>query len=189
VTSFAGSAVGGILVWWIGERHPSVGLLDHVRLHLEGGLGMPVSLWRGDGKPEDAYDARRKQWSSSRILAWLARAVPEESRVLGVTDVDLFIPILTFVFGEAQLGGRAAVVSTARLGEPGLDDERIVRERLAKESVHEVGHLLGLRHCETPGCVMGRSAGTWDVDKKDGELCRSCRDRVARAEAAERGAR
>jgi len=181
--------VEGILVWWIGERQPDVRLLDHVRLHLERSLRMPASVWRGDSKPRDAYDARRKQWSSSRILAWLARETPEEARVLGVTDVDLFIPILTFVFGEAQLGGRAAVVSTARLGEPGLQDDRIVLARLAKESVHEVGHLLGLRHCDTRGCIMERSAGIFDVDRKGDELCRSCRDRVVRVESAERGTR
>jgi archaemetzincin len=181
--------VQGILVWWIGERSPDARLLEHVRLHLERGLGMAASPWRGDGRPEDAFDPRRKQWSSGRILAWLARSAPLEARVLGVTDVDLFIPILTFVFGEAELGGRAAVVSTARLTEPGLHDERIVRERLAKESVHEVGHLLGLRHCETPGCVMGRSAGVWDVDRKNGMPCRPCRERAARAGAAGREAR
>jgi archaemetzincin len=180
--------VEGILVWWIGEGHPDERVLDHVRLHLERGLGLPASLWRGDGRPVEAYDARRRQWSSSRILAWLARAAPDEVRVLGVTDMDLFIPILTFVFGEAQLGGRAAVVSTARLAEPGLDDPRIVLERLAKEAVHEMGHVLGLVHCRTPGCVMGRSAGVPDVDKKKGRLCPSCRGRVARAEAAEREA-
>jgi archaemetzincin len=97
-----------------------------------------------------------------------------------VTDVDLFIPILTFVFGEAQVGGRTAVVSTARLGEPGLRDDRIVLERLSKESVHEMGHVLGLLHCETPGCVMGRSASVRDVDEKRAELCPACRGRIAR---------
>ena len=171
----------GILVWWIGERHPGERALDHVRHHLERAFDERVALWPGDGRPDDAYDPRRKQWSSSRILAWLARA-GLEGRVLGVTDVDLFIPILTFVFGEAQLGGQAAVVSMARLQEPGFRDDRIVLERLAKESVHEVGHVFGLLHCDTPGCVMGRSASVRDVDKKRGELCRSCRGLVARGE-------
>lgn len=176
----------GIRVWWIGESHPGEEVLEHVQVHLERAFSAPVTLWRGEGRPDEAYDARRKQWSSSRILAWLARAGPEEGRVLGVTDMDLFIPILTFVFGEAQVGGRVAVVSTARLQEPGLRDERIVLERLAKESVHEMGHLLGLLHCDAPGCVMGRSAGVGDVDRKRSELCRSCRGRIARAESAER---
>ena len=118
-------------MWWIGERHPGKRALDHVRLHLESAFDAEVAVWEGAGRPDDAYDPRRKQWSSTRILSWLAHRGPQ-GRVLGVTDVDLFIPILTFVFGEAQVGGRTAVVSTARLGEPGLRDDRIVLERLSK---------------------------------------------------------
>jgi len=171
--------VEAIHLWWIGEREPRENVLAHVRLHLERAFGARVPLWPGVERPVDAYDARRKQWSSSRILDWLARVGPG-GRVLGVTDVDLFIPILTFVFGEAQLNGRAALVSTARLAEPGLPDERVVLERLAKESVHEVGHVFGLLHCDTPVCVMGRSSSVRDVDKKRGELCPTCRGRIAR---------
>jgi archaemetzincin len=114
------------------------------------------------------------------VVQWIARSGPPQGKVLGVTDADLFIPILTFVFGEAQLGGRSAVVSTARLAEPGLPDERIVMERLAKESVHEMGHVFGLLHCDVPGCVMGRSSSVRDVDKKRGDLCPTCRERIAR---------
>jgi len=171
--------VEAIHLWWIGEREPRETVLAHVRLHLERAFGASVPLWAGPERPVEAYDARRKQWSSSRILDWLDRVGPG-GRVLAVTDVDLFIPILTFVFGEAQLNGRAALVSTARLAEPGLPDERVVLERLAKESVHEVGHVFGLLHCDSVGCVMGRSSSVRDVDKKRGELCPSCRERVAR---------
>lgn len=168
-----------IHVWWIGERHPGEGTLDHVRRHLETAFTSPVAIWAGDGRPVEAYDPKRKQWSSSRILSWLVGAAPD-GKVLGVTDVDLFIPVLTFVFGEAQVGGRAAVVSTARLGEPGLPDSRLVQERLAKESVHELGHVFGLIHCHTPGCVMGRSASLRDVDRKKSVLCPACQGFVAR---------
>jgi archaemetzincin len=171
--------VESIRVWWIGERQPGERVLGHVCSHLERAFRAPVAVLPGAERPEGAYDARRKQWSSTRILAWLVQTVPE-GRVLGLTDLDLFIPILTFVFGEAQVGGRAAVVSTARLGEPGFPDERVVLERLAKESVHEVGHMMGLLHCGTPGCVMGRSASVRDVDQKRSELCRACHEHVAR---------
>jgi archaemetzincin len=171
--------VESIRVWWIGERHPGERAMDHVRHHLERAFAMPIVIWRGEERPDGAYDPRRKQWSSTRILSWLVRS-GTEGRVLGLTDQDLFIPILTFVFGEAQVGGRAAVVSTARLGEPGFPDERVVLERLAKESVHEVGHMLGLLHCGTPGCVMARSASVRDVDHKRSELCPACRGHIAR---------
>jgi archaemetzincin len=169
--------VEAINLWWIGEQDPPPRTLEHVRLHLARALGTDVSVHEDRARPPDAYDARRKQWSTHRILAWLVHAAPP-GKVLAVTDQDLFIPILTFVFGEAQLGGRAAVVSTARLGEPGLPDPRVALERLAKEAVHELGHCYGLVHCDSPGCVMGRSSTARDVDRKRGDFCPRCRDRV-----------
>ncbi|HEY6104424.1 MAG TPA: archaemetzincin family Zn-dependent metalloprotease [Anaeromyxobacteraceae bacterium] len=176
----------GIHLWWIGERGADPRLLEHVRSHLDRAFGLPVLLWRGTERPREAYDPRRRQWSSTRILAWLLEKGPRGGKVLAVTDTDLFIPILTFVFGEAQLGGDAAVVSTARLSDPPeLGDGRVVRERLAKEAVHELGHAFGLTHCGTPGCVMSRSASVRDVDLKRDDLCAACRARLARP--AERG--
>jgi archaemetzincin len=72
------------------------------------------------------------------------------------------------------------VVSTARLSEDAaLLGRTILGERLAKESVHELGHVLGLLHCGTPGCVMGRSAGVRDVDAKGHALCEACRGLLA----------
>jgi archaemetzincin len=171
--------VEAIHLWWIGEKEPGPRTLEHVRLHLARALGASIMVHDDPARPPDAFDPRRKQWSTHRILAWLGTAAPA-GKVLAVTDQDLFIPILTFVFGEAQLGGRAAVVSTARLGEPGLPDPRVALERLAKESVHELGHCYGLVHCDSPGCVMGRSSTARDVDRKRGDFCASCRDRVAR---------
>ena len=99
--------------------------------------------------------------------------------MLGVTDRDLFIPILTYVFGEAQLNGRAALVSTARLVEDvELLGPELLVERLAKEAVHEVGHAYGLVHCDTERCVMGRSPAVREVDAKSSELCGECRARL-----------
>jgi archaemetzincin len=91
--------------------------------------------------------------------------------VLGVTDVDLCMPVLTFVFGEAQLGGRAAVVSTARLEDGGAAK---AAARLAKECVHELGHTFGLLHCHTADCVMSRSGSVRAVDLKSARLCAAC---------------
>jgi predicted Zn-dependent protease len=101
------------------------------------------------------------------------------AKVLAVTDADLFIPILTFVFGEAQLGGPAAVVSTARLGgNAGVpQDPRRVMARLVKECVHELGHTFGLIHCGLPRCAMARSPSLVEVDAKASTLCGDCRVR------------
>jgi archaemetzincin len=170
-----------IHLWWIGEREASARMIEHVRIHLDRAFAWPVRLHSGADRPRDAWDPRRRQWSSTRILRWLGESGPKSGKLLGITDVDLFIPILTYVFGEAQVGGRAAVVSTRRLGEPSLPDARIVVDRLATESVHEVGHLFGLLHCSTAGCAMGRAAGVRDVDAKRAELCPACRRQLERS--------
>ena len=154
-------------------------MIEHVRLHVARALARPVLLHQGAGRPTEAWDARRKQHSSTHILRWLGEVGPRDGKVLGITDVDLFIPILTFVFGEAQLGGPVAVVSTARLVDPASRlDPRVVHERLAKEAVHELGHAFGLLHCATPRCVMGRSPSLREVDLKTGHPCPQCRERI-----------
>jgi archaemetzincin len=168
-----------IFVWWIGEGEVERDLVDHVRRHLARAFDRPAVLWERPERPHHAFDPRRKQHASGVILRWLLEAGPPGGKVLGVTDRDLFIPILTYVFGEAQLGGGAAVVSLARL----LEDvevvgRRLLVERLAKEAVHEVGHAFGLVHCGNPGCVMARSPAVREVDEKTSELCEECRARL-----------
>src|SRR5512144_621104 len=139
-----------IFVWWIGEEEADPELMEHVRLHLARAFDRPTALWQGTARPRHAYDPRRKQHASGVILRWLLEAGPRAGKVLGITDRDLFIPILTYVFGEAQLGGTAAVVSTARLAEDvELFGRKLLVERLAKEAVHEMGHAFGLLHCES----------------------------------------
>jgi len=108
--------------------------------------------------PAGSFDEKRKQYVSTKILKAILEEVPGDAgKVLGVIDEDLCIPILTFVFGEAQLGGVGAVVALARLRQEfhGLDpDEPLFLERLHKECLHELGHAYGLIHCHHPECVM-----------------------------------
>lgn len=124
-----------------------------------------------------AFDASRDQYHSTRILEALAdEAPPRALKVLAITRVDLFIPILTFVYGEAQLGGRAAVVSTHRLREGiSLGDEEAFLDRIAKEAVHELGHTFRLKHCRETGCIMHYCRSVKDVDRKSNQICRYCR--------------
>ena len=104
----------GLVLCWIGEREAQPGLIEAVRAHLGAELRERVAPGFEPERPRAAWDARRGQYETGRILKWLESRHAGAAKVLGLTDVDLFIPILTFVFGEAQLGGRAAIVSTAR---------------------------------------------------------------------------
>jgi len=169
---------GGVRLWWIGEAPADPQPLGDVAAHLERVYGQSILLDTVRERPGDAYDARRRQFSSGRILRWLASLLPEDgSKVLGVTDVDLFMPVLTFVYGEAQLGGRAAVVSMARLLDERGPRSPLLVARLAKEAVHELGHTFGLLHCEQNPCVMSRSANLAQVDRKGTTLCHDCQVR------------
>ena len=168
-------------LWWIGAAEPDAALLDDVRSRLAAAFGVRVALRAPRARPPDTFDPRRRQHASAAFLRWLATM--SAGRVVAVTDVDLFMPVLTFVFGEAQLGGRCAIVSTARLAAEGGHRREA---RLAKEVVHELGHTFGLLHCEHPSCAMHRSAGLRDVDAKDERLCPDCRRRLRAREDEER---
>jgi archaemetzincin len=177
---------GALTMWWIGEGASDGPLLEFVRRHLEAEFLMPVTCADPGERPTGTLDARRQQHASREVLRWLVdRASRVPGRLLGLTNVDLFIPVLTFVFGEAQLDGRAAVVSMARLQAP--QDPRLTADRLARESLHELGHTFGLLHCtafEGAGrrarpCVMSRSASIRAVDAKSNRLCPECRTRYS----------
>jgi archaemetzincin len=164
-----------IFLWWIGDGEADAVMMERIRTEVELAFERPARLWSGAERPIGAFDPRRRQDASGWILSWILARGPGLGKVIGVTDRDLFIPILTYVFGEAQLGGTAAVVSTARLRDGGgLEGAQVVEERLLKEVTHELGHAFGLHHCDTPRCVMGRSARVSEVDAKTNVLCELC---------------
>lgn len=128
--------------------------------------------------PSFALHAERQQYHSSEILASMQRYIDGNTwRLLGITPLDLYIPILTFVFGEAQLGGIAAVVSYHRLQQEfyGLPPDRdLLANRLLIESVHELGHTLRLTHCHDYQCAMAPSHAVEWIDIKDSGFCEDC---------------
>ncbi|HUB01079.1 MAG TPA: archaemetzincin family Zn-dependent metalloprotease [Terriglobales bacterium] len=132
--------------------------------------------------PEFAFHPERGQYHSSELLQIMRSYADEGSwRILGITAVDLYIPILTFVFGEAQMGGPCAVVSFHRLAQQfyGLPhDSDLLMERLVKEAVHEVGHTFHLTHCHDYSCAMAPSHAVEWIDLKERVLCSSCLSRV-----------
>jgi len=154
--------------------------------------GFPESLGRIFGKevcmgqplnsPDYAYNGGRKQYFSSAILLKLReveRGVGD--RVLGVTTHDLYVPSLNFVFGEADLESRVAIISICRLNQEfyGLsEDIGRSKERALKEAVHELGHTYGLGHCANPLCVMHFSNSLLDTDIKKASFCPQCEKRL-----------
>jgi len=128
------------------------------------------------GEPAEAYDSFRDQYHSTRILVVLDELVQTAhvELLLGITPLDLFVPSMNFVFGEARCPGRVAVISTARLKPIHPTDPNIFGYRVAKEAVHEIGHMLGLKHCPNPLCVMYFSERLADTDKKQEDFCPEC---------------
>lgn len=134
-------------------------------------LAAPVDL-------QPCFVPSRQQHHATLVLAALLRHRPDPaSKILGVVPVDLFIPVLTFVFGQAQLAGPGAVVSTYRLRAEyyGLPtDEGVLVERAIKECVHELGHAFGLVHCEFYDCVMHAASSVDEVDVRGARFCGHC---------------
>ena len=161
----------------LGELSPA--LVAGLRDALTRELSARCEILPPAAAPTYAFSAARQQYHSTQILATLAaRQVPPESRILGLISSDLYIPILTFVFGEAQMNGPCAVVSTFRLRQEfyGLPaDSELLQSRLIKESVHELGHTLGIEHCEDYNCVMAPSHAVEWIDLKRSAFCESCR--------------
>ena len=131
-----------------------------------------------------AYDAGRKQYGSIAVLEMLVRLCPEDAwKLLAVTDRDLYVPVLTFVFGQAQLGGRVAAISLARLRQEfyGLPPNReVFVERACKETLHEAGHLFGLVHCAERSCAMSLATNIRQIDGKNAAFCAACTARLRR---------
>jgi len=131
--------------------------------------------------PAPFLDVARRQYRADLVLARLKESAPPGGRILAVAAVDLFLPVLTYVFGCAELRGAAAVVSTHRLdprfhGEP--EDAGLLLERLEKETLHELGHLLGLVHCADRSCLMASAHDVGEIDVEEPSFCADCRAKL-----------
>ncbi|MFQ5837652.1 MAG: archaemetzincin family Zn-dependent metalloprotease [Thermoplasmata archaeon] len=134
--------------------------------------GLDVSLLPAEKIPQEAYHRRRKQYRAPAFLK-LARKSDGE-HVLAVTNVDLYAEPLNFVFGQAEMRGKAAVISLFRLRSR---DKDLFLLRALKEILHELGHNRGLKHCPDRRCVMHFSNNLRDTDRKGPGLCLDCGER------------
>jgi archaemetzincin len=127
---------------------------------------------------EKSYSPERRQYYSTKILESVIKSNPEpEGYILILTELDLFVPVLTHVFGEAQLNGRFSIVSVCRLYEEfytAESDHKIVLQRSIKEVLHEIGHNFGLLHCKNWECVMHASNNVENIDIKGNTYCEEC---------------
>lgn len=164
-----------------GEVQPSGPLLKAVAAALAREFRAVATI---EGQSVDtafAHHPERDQYHSTAIIERLSQLNGNADLIMGVTEVDLYIPILTFVFGEAQLGGTIAIVSSHRLTQEfyGLPaDPDLTTERLVKEAVHEAGHTTGLTHCDDYECVMAATHAVEYLDLKKATFCAECRARI-----------
>ena len=132
--------------------------------------------------PEDTWNKNRQQYFAPSLLALIYPPSPAD-RSLAVADVDVYAPGLNFVFGQADTGKKRALISLRRMRQEfyGLPpDERLLRERMLKEAIHELGHTYGLRHCPSGACVMRFSSHLDHTDAKVPEFCPTCHRELVR---------
>ncbi len=155
------------------------GLLEKILDDVEREFFLPVKSRDGFLDLSEFYDAARNQYDGNRLLKVIdARFASDTEKTLGLFNVDLFIPILTFIFGQAFLNGRSGIASVYRLRNEryGLnEDEQVFVDRFKKEVIHELGHTFGLIHCLNPVCVMRSGTYVEDIDQKSHSFCSKCR--------------
>lgn len=161
-----------------------VGLCQEIAERISEFFPFPVRILDPVEEPRYAHVSTRRQYSSTAILEEITKIPPsEEGKIIGITNVDLCTPVLTFVFGATQLSGRAALVSLFRLRPEfyglGVDDE-LFFERALKEVIHELAHSFGLIHCKRPACIMYLANTIKNVDQKDLGFCASCKDLLSK---------
>ena len=158
--------------------HVDERIMLYVKIVIEGIFKKKIDIVSLEHDPDYAYNKRRKQYYSSKILQKLRKLkLSDYESVLAVIDVDLYVPELTFVFGEADLKNRVSIISLKRLRQEFYNlmaDHSLFNQRIITEAVHELGHTYGLRHCQYDNCVMFFSRTLSDTDKKGSGFCDIC---------------
>jgi archaemetzincin len=157
--------------------------VKNVLVHVEGAFARQVVLQKALPVPKYAYNPSRSQYHSAAILKRVEHMRSNEwDAIIGIADVDLFVPEVPFVFGEADRSTRSAVISMVRLRpEIGSSEARFesLCKRLTAEIIHQLGLIRGLAHCPNNRCVMFLSNTVQDTDKKGAQFCANCRKRLA----------
>ena len=153
-------------------------VLHHIAECISIRCGLTCEISSTLENPRYAYNDTRFQYDSKLILKHLLQHSPHDSlRLVGVTAVDLYVPILQFVFGLAQIDGPCLIISLHRLSPEFYDqpsDRGLLLARVEKTVLHELGHTFGITHCRNRRCVMYSSTRIEDTDLKQPDFCPTC---------------
>ncbi len=153
--------------------------LERIAHHVQTEFDLPVKIVTSYIDLASFFDADRRQYDGTKLLKFIDSSAEQESaKIIGLFQVDLFIPILTFIFGQAIFGGKTGVASVYRLKNEqyGLKkNDLLLFERFRKVVIHELGHTFGLIHCHVPSCVMRSTSYVEDIDQKKYHFCNKCR--------------
>ena len=169
-----------ILLIAVGEVEIKV--IETLRYDLNKAFGKQVQVGKGMPRADYAFNKKRNQYFSTAILKAMMekKEYAIHEKILGITDDDLYVPKLTFVFGEASQ--RVAIISLTRLRDEFYNlpkDRSLFRKRVLTEAVHELGHTYGLRHCGNPHCAMFFSKSLIDTDRKGPAFCQRCKNKLS----------
>lgn len=153
-------------------------LIEYIKKQLELIFNSEVLISNIEYDIQQNFNKSRNQYYSTEIISnFIPLTESLDYKVILLVNVDLFVPVFTYLFGEAQFNGKLSIVSTFRLYEEfytGRTDDKLFYKRVLKEVLHELGHNFGLRHCENWNCVMHASAGIEEVDVKGAFYCKTC---------------
>jgi archaemetzincin len=159
-------------------------LLNEVSALLSNAFNSQSKILHGGQLPLSLANLKRLQYVGELVLRYITRFRSiEDSIIVAIVEGDAYVHRLNFIFGLADPLANAAVVFLSRLRTvlPKERDKEVFLARVRKEVMHEVGHVLGLRHCSNRKCVMTFSNSIFDTDFKDWKYCRSCAGKLIRS--------
>ncbi len=171
-----------LLIQPINEVHPAN--LDFITRAIKSAFpNFIVAISSPKEAPRRFYDEQRAQYRADLLLKWLKSLKGEWEFLMGVTEEDIYIPGMNFVFNVHDKAAFAsvAILSLKRLHQEfyGLKEEpELFKERVRKQVIHIIGHFLGLPDCPNSYCVMRYVNSVLEIDSKTAEFCPRCRGRL-----------